>query len=177
MQLLKYLLLLLFLVGCQSNLHLTSQKKENVNCDKKADEITIRFSNEIMKKYGLRAVGMGGSGDQAKLKLLSVTLETDRKIELLEGRKIILDCIQEYLKLINESEEFKSCLQTYPFTEKNLDIGILFIDNITCDFITSPHIAVIDAAQGVISYMTFIDNKLDVVNEETYEKALKSTIK
>ena len=149
---------------------------EMEKADQVADHITKIFSKKMYAEKGLVTIGIGGGpakGSGKGLRMLSVTMQCYQKCDIQQARKLLLECVDEYMKEINKHEEFKKHAHVFPFGSKNVSISILFTDKATQEFCPPPNIAVADALEGEFSYGTCPDPEglLQTVGEETYEEA------
>jgi hypothetical protein len=76
-----------------------------------------------------------------------------------EARKLIISCLDDYLAVVNKDEDIRSYLKNYPFTPKNIDLGIFNYYPDRTD-VYHPYIGTVTAREGKISYYTDEPNKL-----------------
>lgn len=122
-----------------------------------SDQMLYRFLNRQGKilgtKYHMRqcATGLGGMD-----KLWMMALSFERYGEPLtenEARKLIINCIDDFLAAVNNDEQIKPLLQDYPFTAKNLEMEIFNYDK---DRILHrfPYIGIVMDSTGEIGFLT-----------------------
>lgn len=120
-----------------------------------AFQIIHEASNDYEKKYGLHCCGVHEAGPEGKYEYLGLYLECGKVLTRDEGRKMIVECHDDFLQKINTNENFKQHMRDYPFTEENVgmtifirpknqplvcypDIGAYSIDSEKVAFITYP---------------------------------------
>lgn len=139
-----------------------------------SDRRIIKTGKRLEQKYNMSISAVGGATKEG---LWLLTVMFDRKGEPMtieEGRRVIIDCIQEYLKDINNDEELRPYLKVYPFTIDNLHVAII---NFAKDgsLVFDPILELITSRQEKIIYRTRDSaDKYKYKNtfEETYEEAL-----
>ena len=90
-------------------------------------------------------------------------------------RIIIIDCVEEFLTLINANEQLRPHLKNYPFTTKEIEIEIFVVDA-TGRNVYDPEIMLASSYSGKIWYETVDkDAKFGykTSTSEDYETALK----
>jgi hypothetical protein len=140
-----------------------------------SNQLIAKTGERLAKKYNMSISGIGGGEEDQGIWLIRVMF--NRKGNLLtisEGRKIILDCIQEFLFDINHDEELRPYLKVYPFTAANLYITII---NYTPEgyVVEDPYLEVISGNKGEIAYRTLDPNdhfKYKSSIYETYDEAV-----
>ena len=138
--------------------------------------ITRTFSQKIYKDKGLVTIGTGGGAEEGSSKgltLLSITVECHKKFNIQEARKLLLECVDEYVAEINKHEEFKKHAYSFPFDFRNANITILFKDRTTKKFYPPPCLCSASAEKGELSYCMDPNPKgpLQQILTETYEEA------
>ena len=179
---LKMILFFLFCAFLNVQAQTTSKELiEMETADRVANHITKIFSKKMYAEKGLVTIGVGGGavkGSGKGLRMLSVTMECYQMCNIQQARKLLLECVNEYVAEINKHEEFKKYAHPFPFDFKNVSISILFTDKTTGMFYSPPRIATADALEGEFSYGTAPDPEglLETVGEETYTEALCKSI-
>lgn len=134
----------------------------------------IKHSGSIVaKKYNLSPSGIGG-GKDGKFWLLTILFSAQRNINQSEARKLILDCVDEFLLNINSNEDIKPYLQNVPSTPQNVDLSIFFQQEDGRETFY-PYIGVVGCNQGTIIYATNSKERryhYESYITETYEEAL-----
>lgn len=163
--------LFLALIGSGLLFYNPSLPKEDVL----SDRLIVNTGKKLGKKYNMKITDIGGGSDDG-IWLISVGFARygEPPVTVDEGRRMIVDCIEEYLKDVNSDKEIRPYVKNYPFKPKNLDIAIL---NYTADYksIEDPYLCCILFVQGKILYLTKGANqrygyKSEI--SETYDEAL-----
>jgi hypothetical protein len=91
------------------------------------------------------------------------------------ARELLVNVVEEYLSEINADERIRPYLHNYPFTDKNLEIEIVF-RNPDGSKVASGKINVASADEGKIFYYVDYPEKhtLKILYEETYEQAIQA---
>ena len=77
-----------------------------------------------------------------------VTLLTEQ-----EARKLIINCVDDFLEAVNNDEQLRPFLRDFPFTAKNLDLTILNFDK-NQELHSFPFIAIVTDSRGKIGFLT-----------------------
>jgi hypothetical protein len=138
--------------------------------EKIADKITAITAKEIDKKLGLKCIGTGG-GMMYDVESLFMAFVSKKPFEIDSGRKLIVECIQTYLKNVNSSEKIRPFLHNYPFDIRNIKISIHGPSTLE----DSKYISLVTIRGKKISYEKDMgeDKLLETLFEETFEEALK----
>lgn len=142
--------------------------------EKVADRITARTAKKLEKEKHLYLIGTGG-GMMYDVRKMSMDFQFYHELDLKESRKLLVDVVEEYLREINNSEKIRPYLHNYPFTVKNIEIGIWIYNPDKTD-LPPEKISYISALDGVIDYYGEYSGPpfRKVIHEETYEEALKA---
>ena len=142
--------------------------------DKVTDRPTKAFSTKMYLEKGLITVGSGGGvSDSGKgLRMLSVAFEAYQKFDVQQARNLLIECVEAYLIEINKTKELREYAQPFPFSFKNIEISVMFIDQKTQSFIKPPYLAVASVSEGQVYFCTYQNDLLNRVAEESYEKTL-----
>jgi hypothetical protein len=138
-----------------------------------ANEIRAQIGKKLAEKHMMAVVGISG-GMMKSVNLVGISFQTYRAIDRDEIRYILIDCVEELLKAINESEEIRPYLKNFPFTMNNIRIEI-FVSDSTGRWLYDPHIGVASISGGnKIYYCTTAPNVALFKNKyaESYEEAL-----
>ena len=138
-----------------------------------ADEVMYSYSKKMKKEKDLHAFGMGGEL-MTNVKVLTLKYLSDRKTTVDEARLLVVDCVEGLLKDVNNHKGIRPYLNDYPFTAKNLEFGIIFMDD-NGDFIEGDKVlGSVSMIKDQIYYREGIPktNRFKKVHEETYEEAL-----
>ena len=97
-----------------------------------------------------------------------------RSLDTAEARKLIIDCVEEYLTAINASKEIRPFLENYPATSENIHLTV-YSYNPDHRHTYDPSIGVVSARDGNVFYRTRDKNneyRYKSETEEPYEVAL-----
>ncbi len=118
------------------------------------------FSYPVGKRLAIRhKMNFTGSNSrwiERKTEMLSLGFQLRRKkpFDIKEARRLIIDCMDEYLTAINQSEKTLGPYVThFPFSNKDIEIGIFFSDN-EGGTVYDPDISVVSAYDGILYYRT-----------------------
>lgn len=142
--------------------------------DQKSSQVIIKFGQEMKNKKNLNLCGIGGGANNG-LWLLNASFETYQEpLTQSKARKLIVECVEDFLSTINEDEQLKPYLKVYPFTIENIELRI-FCYTPDKNRIFDPYIGVVSCLRGIINYDT--NDPLDPYKykanlEESYEEAL-----
>ncbi len=137
--------------------------------DALSNQVIARTGERLSKKYHLSFSGIGGGEKDGKTWLMSVSFNRyGEPLTIEQGRRIIVDCVQEYLADINRHEELRPYLSNYPFTAHNLDIAI-FNFNSKGESIVDPYLEVMADYKGEMMYFTSDPENSYRYKSRTYE--------
>lgn len=145
------------------------------NADFCADYVTAQFERKMYKEKGLVTIGTGGGGSpyHKGLTRLSISFEDYKEVNVAEARRLVIECADRYLADINANEDLKKYLVPNPFTIKNVDIGVLFINKKTREFVSPPFVSTAKISKGELRYTIHDNELLKTIKRETYEDAVK----
>ncbi|MBS4169981.1 hypothetical protein [Neochlamydia sp. AcF95] len=167
-----FIILLFMLSGCALSLLNSYQEPEQA---KFVGEILDKASKKLRSKYDMRAIGTGIGMPDGVVTMLALSFEKTGPLTKEEGRRIIVDCVQEMLQIINTHEKIRPYLKNYPFTPNNIEIAI-FLNGPPSHPIYYPDFDVISSTNEQINYMfTASENpkRYIKVEKEKFEEALK----
>lgn len=140
----------------------------------RADKITAEVKDKLRKRYNMSVVGItGGMIDCVNVLGLSFQIRGPLVKDVL--RRMLIDCVEEFLTPINADEKLRPFLKNYPFTAKEIVISI-FVDDKNGLELYDPEISVASAINGKLIFRTVdIDNPWGYKQcmEESYENARK----
>jgi hypothetical protein len=141
------------------------------------DRVTGSFTKELEETEGFYLSAAGGRL-YPLVKVIDLSYITQRKVDLPEARRLLIQTITKLLKVINESDELKQKLTHHPYTPNGIRFGIFFRDEkmkqFTDDSIASVYLfGLDDPARTVVLYKKFDPEKGKwiTIHEETYEEA------
>lgn len=146
--------------------------------DRLAYKISGRIAEQLKNKYDLdlNGIGLSGNGDENTLKSIKLMFSLTHLVTKEEGRDLILKCIEDFLREINDFEEIRPYLIHFPFTYEDIGLRILFYSDARYEPTVDPNIDCISLIEGVIKYsipdkQNRFTNKS--IEKESYEDALK----
>ena len=140
---------------------------------KYADSITNPFVKDMCKKHHLSYFG-GGGGFLHNVENITIEFVSHSIADVEQARSLLLSCSEELLKRVNADETIRPYLNHYPFTAKDISIGICYFDR-NGTWVKSKCIASASVAEGPIYYTIFDEeaNNLKTFHKESYQEALK----
>ncbi len=138
------------------------------------DKVISKTLSKLQQKQPLSMIGIGGEQKNGKEKAIDVSLALNKILNKEECRELVVECLELYLKDINDSVELKQYLYETPFTNKNLELRI-FLTKPNGGDIVDPDICIISVVNGIISYRVQAanDKYTYTTTKESYEEALK----
>lgn len=138
-----------------------------------AEQIQSELERTLSEKYNMRVIGTV-DGLAGRVNYLGLHFQIQGPLSMERLREITVGCIEAFLVALNENEEIRPYLSSYPFTAKGIDIGIFAIDASGRE-IFEPDIGVVSAFHGIIQYIT-IDRSAShehrTIKTESYDDAL-----
>lgn len=147
-----------------------SQKPEHV---KVADAIRVEVGDRLEKKHHIRIVG-----DYAalfdKINELGFRFQAVGPLTKDQLREILVDCVEDLVRTVNEKEGISQYLGVDPFTYKQVNIAI-FLSDAQGRWLYYPYIEIASAGHGQLCFLTKEDGVPGYKTEETedYQEALK----
>ena len=171
------LVALLFLGSIFTSLYPSNSKEKEISRrDRLTDRAAYIIGQQVAEKHRLKFAGIGGGADKGERWLMTICFEYRGKSLLKdEARKLIVECTEEFLQIVNSNDEIRPYLRDYPFTENNLEFVIVFLSENGKTFI-SPYISSLSQFNGKISYTTKNSHNIYDHNPsewESYEIASK----
>ena len=142
--------------------------------EKISDKITSKTAKKLSKKYQLDPIGSGGSM-MHDVEMLALSFNCYRSLSINESRELVINCVNEYIKSINENENIRPYLHDYPFSAQNIQIKIFFFGDENFQKIPPGKINVVSTGKKRVRYYTDSDEdeyKLETLHQETYEEAV-----
>ncbi len=161
--------LILFLSACQN----PSSDYETPEYEKLADRITLITSDKIEKETGLRLIGING-GMMDHIRVMGMSFDCYKNINMEEGRKLVIHCVNEYLSAINSNEALRPHLVHYPFTPQDVEIA-LYIRGSDNNDVPLGALFVVSERNGKIVYKIREPDPIILkrIYEEPFEEAVK----
>ncbi len=156
-----------------------------IGCDKGGEPNYIRMSDRIVNQYlkdmkdlyGLNCFGCGG-GFLNKVNEIIISFKIQGPKNREELRELVIKITEDLLRRYNDNEKIRPYLKNYPFTDRNVRIGILLTDEKGISFhnkgADKERLCAVYQFWGSICYQILNEEKpyLQDVFEETYEEAL-----
>ena len=164
----------LFLLGYSMNIKESGLDDE----DKKLYGFVAREGKQLGKKYHMSQCGIGGGG-YPKIWLMSLSFQRfGSPLTEEEARRLIIASLDDYLIAVNKDEDIRPYLKNYPFTPKNINLGI-YNYNPDRTNVYHPYIGTVSIHEGKIGYFTDEPNNLKYYSKkyETYEEAVAILMK
>jgi hypothetical protein len=162
----------LFLIGvllsmCSCN----DSKNKDLDYTEIANKITFQFAKKMQKSKNLMFAGWGGAM-MRDIQTMNVSFNYYVPLQVPAARKLVVECVQEYLKDINANEEVRPYLRNYPFTEKNVTLAIFLYEK-NGDDSFHPNLRYVTSSIGNIRYCSHNGKEFIDLLKEPYEEALK----
>lgn len=137
-----------------------------------SDKLVSQYIKKITSEKNIRFIGEGGSM-MRDVKMLAVSFETEEPMHISNGRKLIIDCVNELLDMVNADEKIRPFLHNYPFTADNLEIRIFCHDK-SGRTAQCPDLCIVSSIEGVIKYKVNNKNdRLEVIHKEPFQTGLE----
>lgn len=126
------------------------------------------------KKYNMIVQSEGIEVPNDVLNLLSLGFQIQGPLSKDELQRILIDCVSEFLCLVNSNEKIRPYLKNYPFTPQNIRVS-LFVNDPGGGEVSPPHISIASASRNVLYFRIkdFSEPYNYVTEEEPYKDALK----
>ncbi len=170
MKYINYLTILIVMCfSCNNIDHPYSNKTQIVH------SILNKVGQNFKDKYDLEISGFTLSGGKKGYDTIGIDFDKRGILSKNEGRKIIVECLNDLLNEINSNSELQPYLFLRPFSIKNIRVTILILDA-DGKLIYYPSIEIIGARNGHISYLAKSmedEYKFVSLGKETFEEAVK----
>jgi hypothetical protein len=174
MKYMMYVIIFVCLYGCSDFKNSTGYKPtpESIEREKLANKITAQVAAKLKKDRGLSPIGFGGRTSNG-VQMLALSFLHYQPITIENGRELLVTCVQEFTKAVNQEKPIRPYLKNFPFTSKNVEIRI-FLQNIDGSQRTTG-LNVISALEGILNYdIRNPDGPLFItLLEETYDEAVQ----
>lgn len=131
--------------------------------------ITRNYLDKVTKKYGVYCYGIGGSFRE-NIHIIDITFTTYDEIQDINiARYLYVNLMEEFMQEINNNENIRQYLVTYPFPIEGFKMSIIFSDKTTNYFAKNPFIADVMLAKGNLVYSTL--DKENFGFEEIYRES------
>lgn len=152
---------------------LISDPKEPIYC-KYADKVTSAFKESVKAKYGMVATGDGGSFME-KINSVYLSFSTfDKEYNIDQARALMVNCIEEYLSMINKDEKVRPYLSHFPFSSLGVEFQIAFYER-PSKRVESQYIGLVGIVKEKVYYCSYDHEKKQFIDicDESYKEALK----
>jgi hypothetical protein len=144
------------------------------DADKPLYEFINRQGKILEVKYHIKQIG-DGIGGMDKVWLLGLDFQRyGAPLTEKQARRLIIQCVDDFLMAVNNEEQLRTFLQEYPFTAKNVELAIHNFDQNRYP-VTDPFIVTVSMSRGEVGYYTI--EKPDSLpyktkKYETYDEAV-----
>lgn len=130
-------------------------------------------AQKLSEKYHMIIIGEGIRIPDGILNLLSLDFQIKGPLSRDELREILVDCVEEFLYIINSNKEIGPYLKNYPFTPENIDIALFLVGPDDRD-VAPPNFCVAAARRNKIVFRSNNPSNLNqfITEEESYDEAL-----
>lgn len=139
-------------------------------------QITTHVAQKLLAEKNLHLIGSGGQMME-EVKILRMKFDYPEEVDLSAARSLITSAIECYLNEINQNQEIRKYLKNYPFTARNIQIGI-YIHKPDGSDVHKDKLYYISAINGILYY--YINDPKNqsriIFHQETYAEALKTTL-
>jgi uncharacterized protein YqgQ len=116
-------------------------------------KFVAKTGDKLAKKYG-SPFGIGGGAKKDGIWLMALSFQRHGDpLNEEQSRKLIINCINDFLDAVNNDEQLKPFLKEYPFTVKNLDLTIYNYDKNQILY-RFPYIAIVTNIEDKIGFFT-----------------------
>jgi len=173
----KWVSLFLILIPIVSWVFISGTKMEYVipEYEKISDKITAKTAENLSRKYQLDPIGSGGSM-MHDVKKLALSFNCYHPLSVDDSRALIVKCVNEYVKSVNDDKEIRPYLHDYPFTEKNIELVIFFYEDNQFTKIEPGQVSNVSTINGKVFYKTRSAEdqyKRETLHEESYAEAVR----
>lgn len=136
-------------------------------------KVTSEFIKEVKNESDLICSGTGG-GMPYNVESIFVSFISLEPASINKARELELFCINKLLRIVNNSKKLRPYLSDYPFTYKNIDISIVFLDQ-SGDYHQDGEVSHVFRAKNKVFYYKKDPKTRKQVSsfEETFEEALE----
>jgi len=137
-----------------------------------SQQIRTDVATRLTKRYNMKLVGVTG-GLVDYVNVLGLEFQIQGPLTRDELRKILVDCVEEFLVSINTNKQLRPFLKNYPFTANEIILKLYVINENGTD-VYDPYVSVASEHDGKIVYKTEEKGNPCVYKskcEETYEVA------
>lgn len=133
-----------------------------------AQKIRAEMAKNLSNRHHMQVIGISG-GMMGTVNILGLDFQIPGPLTKDKLRKILIDCVEEFLVAINADEKLRPFLKNYPFTEKEIEI-VIFVSDKNGRELYDPDISVASAVDGKIYFNTVDKNKPKGPYKEWFEE-------
>ena len=155
--------------GCDK----TSKSDEFSEQDKAKIHLLYRMIRRLGDRHELHYTGRSGSSDNGIYKKLGLSFQIFKTLSKDEGRKLLIDCSQEFLKEIHSDPAMQDYIPL-EFTASNIEMIICAAQS-DGQTVFYPDIRIFALSKGTVQYLTKSPEQeygFFTREEETFEEAL-----
>lgn len=138
----------LLMIGCEE--HQIDPKNEAIA---RVIERTLADVNKVNVGHRLYLIGTGGAADYntKKKRMISISFEVDHPLNKEKCRWLIVECVEIFLKNINNDPDLPQYLSNNHFTYQNIELSIFF-SNPDRSSLYYPDISSVSLHEGEVSF-------------------------
>lgn len=147
--------------------------------DKMIDRISCRYTSLIQKKFpSLQCHGVGAAA-MTDVKELIYGFTSRQHLHPKEASRLVCECAEILLKIVNSDEKIRPYLSKYPFDSKNIRVRIVFSDGIEESFVPKQFVASASVGNGELVLWKYNPQtlQLEVISALPYKQATQKYAK
>jgi hypothetical protein len=121
-----------------------------------AQDTAKAFAKKAETEFGLTSLGSGGFYTNKKIDSLYLDFEMKKNQTQEEAKALLTKTVNDFVHFVNESEEIRPFLQTYPITPNQISVSIGFINEKREPFQGFSQIVLYE---GITQYSVYIPEK------------------
>jgi hypothetical protein len=135
------------------------------------NEVRQKAAVQLKKEKNLIPIGTGGQA-MNEIVMLAIDFLYYQPVEVENGRKLLIEAVDDFIKVVNAETQIHPYLKNYPFEPKNIEI-IIFLKNLDGSQIVPGKLCCLSALNGVLQYeiRDLETGRLTTLYEETYQEA------
>jgi hypothetical protein len=171
-------ILIVFIIAIALSLFAFVYPKEDPylsEAEKGVNELLAKAAKQLAKKHGMRVSGEGAGMPSRVINLLILSFRINGSLTQDEARKLLVECVEEFLQIANSDEKIRPYMKNFPFTSENIDLAIFIYDKNGKD-VFHPNLEVVALEYGKLVYRTIDkENRFTYKSKfsESYQEALK----
>jgi hypothetical protein len=170
-------ILIVFIIAIIISLFVYAYSKEDPylsDAEKGVNTLLAQAAKQLEKKYHMKVIGEGAGMPRRVINLLILSFRINGSLTQDEARKLLVECVEEFLQIANSDEKIRPYMKNFPFTPENLDLSVFIYDKNGQD-IYNPALGLAASRHGKLFYKTYNKGSFGYASEieESYEEALK----